>query len=581
MALTDLSKLNISFKKLAGKAQTDNAKEASNEAKPSGVTTSSSTIMGQDLPGSPSNTTLYDLTQNSLGQTVVEFVRLELVADPSSNGHAFFARLPSNYESSSSNPKSGSTPFTDGSVAVDSTGQLQIVPPLFGLTYEAKPYTGGTSAQGSGSLVPPGDPRDWNFDYFNGVFFQQDNVGAVPTHIECFIYVGEMGASGGSGSGSIKVRLNDAVVTTLPSGSSATIDGVSLVNDDLVLFTNLSSGNNKIYKAAGVGVGITWTAQNLYEGLSDAPSDGDAVRVTEGESFNEALMLFDGTDFISNDIIRFFDKETRVNFWELSSLKTLTLTQGTTDGEVFSVAFAGSENWIINYSLVRGSGKKRTGQLLLTTDGVDVSLTDTNVNIGTLGVSFSSDISGSNIRLLYTTDAGIDAEMKFFAHRWSNSGGGPSSLPSYTPTGGGVPAAGPVGSIQIHDSGGDLTGDANFKWDATENAINLGGLFIGGLEGPETLLDNQSTPQVIFSYPATDKISIIEYTIERGGEARAGKFTIVTNGSDVDEIDESVNTSPVGITLDAVLNGVNIDVRYASTSTGDTSSFKYYRKRWA
>lgn len=183
------SERKIAFKKLLGRAHTDNDKQPGNEARFSFVQGSASALFGEPLNAAPSNATLGDITDAN-----VEFVRLVLTPDPSANGHAFVASLPGDYEATSSNPKAGTGVFTNGSVLSESSGALQIVPPLYGLNYEAKPYRGGSASQGSGDLVPPGDAVDWNLDYANGVVFQEDDPGLSPpdmTYIECFIYIGK------------------------------------------------------------------------------------------------------------------------------------------------------------------------------------------------------------------------------------------------------------------------------------------------------------------------------------------------------------------------------------------------------
>lgn len=196
MPLSDTTKLNIAFKRLQGKAQTDNAKEAFNEAQASGPTIYAASVPAFEIPSTPSNNALYDITLTPDLYPVVEYLRCPLVLDPSSNGHAYFAALPSSYETFSTNPKKGIAPFLNSQQMVLSYGKLQAVPPTYGLSYEVKLYTGGTEgAKGSGTLIPAGDPRDWLFDYFSGVVFQED-TGATPSFIELFVYVGSMVSEG-------------------------------------------------------------------------------------------------------------------------------------------------------------------------------------------------------------------------------------------------------------------------------------------------------------------------------------------------------------------------------------------------
>ena len=221
MPLLDASKINASFKKLLGKAHTDNAKEVGNEAKFSFVQAAAGTTFGQDIPPVPNKTSLYDTTSG-----IVEWVRLEAVPDASANGHAFILKLPSAYQSGTSNTKAGTSPWLDSTALSDTSGKIQIVPPLFGLDYEAKPYRGGTATQGSGTLVPPGDVIDWSLDYANGVLFQENDPDTSPsdiTYVECFVYIGDMVTDAVS-SGVANVPVGEADATI--NATTGTIDFV-------------------------------------------------------------------------------------------------------------------------------------------------------------------------------------------------------------------------------------------------------------------------------------------------------------------------------------------------------------------
>ena len=190
MPFLDDTKINIALKKLLGKTHTDNAKGPSNEAIKSFVSIGVGTVFGRAVPTSPTTANLFDTTDGT-----VELVRLEAVPDPSANGHAFLLRLPANYTASSNNPNAGSGFFASSQYLHETAGKVQIVPDVFSLAYEAKPYVGGTNAKGSGSLVAPGDVRDWSLDYATGVLFQENNPDTSPVdidYVECFIYIGEM-----------------------------------------------------------------------------------------------------------------------------------------------------------------------------------------------------------------------------------------------------------------------------------------------------------------------------------------------------------------------------------------------------
>jgi hypothetical protein len=223
MALTQLTMATASFKKVLGIAHTDNAKNPGNEAYRTGFSVSGSTVFGADVPGVPSKSALYDITGG-----VVEFVRLQLIADPTSNGHAFFAALPANYQTSTSNFKKSLSYFANNSKLADSAGKIQIIPSSFGALYEAIPSYGGTASKGTGTVISPVDARDWNLDVYNGIFYQQGSGGSdpAPTYVECFIWVG----------GYVTDQLAD-IISSIGSGASTFIANSTLINavDDYYL----------------------------------------------------------------------------------------------------------------------------------------------------------------------------------------------------------------------------------------------------------------------------------------------------------------------------------------------------------
>ena len=228
MALSDTNKTAIAFKKAIGKVQTDTAKEAGNEAISTGTSLSSSTIFGETISPTPTVTALYDIT----GSNVVEFLRLPMVADPTSNGHAFIAQLPVAYEANSTNTKAATGNWIDDQILSNTNGDIQIITTLFGVPYEVKPYRNSSSPNlDDGDLVPPGDAADWTFDYFTGVFYQQDTGGADIDYIQCLVYIGDK-ASETSGVSTFGA-LTDVTFTTEVDGEIVRFNGTHWINNTL------------------------------------------------------------------------------------------------------------------------------------------------------------------------------------------------------------------------------------------------------------------------------------------------------------------------------------------------------------
>lgn len=383
---------------------------------------------------------------------------------------------------------------------------------------------------------------------------------------------------GGSGGGGIsKIQAFDPVSTTLPTGANPVIDGYTVQDLDLVVFTNLSSGANKAYTASNVSSSVVWTASPIFNN-SDTPSTGDLVIVQNGTGFANQIAEFDGTSFKSNDFVRYFSG---ADYWELSSLKRKGFNNNET-ADLFSFSYAGSENIIMDYSIIRGTTKE-VGSAFITTDGTDVTVTPVGTALSDCGVSFSGIISGSDLHLKYTSDnSGLTGTISYFIRRWSNSAGGPGGPPNYpAPPASSVPAAGSTGQVQ-YNSSGNLAADANFTWDSSNKILKIGGLeYVGLNPTPATLINNTASPTTIFSYDATlYPFAIIEFSVTRNGDTQLGRMLITSNGTTVSMTVDSVTTASLGITFSAALSSGNILVQYVSTNTGFNSAFKYSIRRW-
>ncbi len=99
----------------------------------------------------------------------------------------------------------------------------------------------------------------------------------------------------------IRVRLYDNTLTTLPTGDPVTIDDVQIEDGDKVLFSNLSSGNNRVYDAAVTGTEVTgWTALAIFLNESLDPSVGESLRILEGTVGALKTYIYDDSDFVDN-----------------------------------------------------------------------------------------------------------------------------------------------------------------------------------------------------------------------------------------------------------------------------------------
>lgn len=412
----------------------------------------------------------------------------------------------------------------------------------------------------------------------------------VPLHKQVILphHPTDLGMSGSENYGTIKVDFFDSVSQSLPVGSFVTMDGVAGINGDLVLFTNLLIGNNRVYKLGGVGTSITWKAIKSFD-CQYNPVNGDEVRIKKGTAFGNQLAIFNGTEFKINDTVRYFDLNgdnitPAANYWEQSSIKSTALIDNST-GTIFSTAVYGSENLIVDYSIVRNihmNPTKETGQLFITSDGVNVGISRNNAYLQDPGVSISAAISSGTLQVNYTTTSnGTDALIKYSVKRWSDGLGGPTGIPSYSgSTIGGGNANGADKYIQFN-AGGILAGDSHLQWDYTNRNLVLNGLVYDVLSSPITLNDGQLTPIPALTYnAATYRFAVLEYSIVRGTIYRTGRLLITNNGTIVNHSDDFIETSYSGVNFTVSLSGGNVNLNYTTTSTGSSSIFKYSARRW-
>ena len=381
----------------------------------------------------------------------------------------------------------------------------------------------------------------------------------------------------------VRATYYDPVSTTLPTGATTTIDDESPQNGDTVLFSNLAVENHRIYRISGVGDSIQW--ESLVD--LDPAVVGDTVIIEKGNAFRRSIGIFDGTEWDFNDTVRFYSG---TDYWEQSSLKTTTLSAGTT-GNIFTVDVEGSENAIIDYSIVRGS-LKETGTFILTSDGTDVDYNRYSANIGSsLGIDLFGDILTGDLRFRYTADAGADATIKYSVKRWSNEPGGPGGIPSYSGSSGGggstatASAAGSASEVQYRGSSGTLEADSDFQWITANNELQLGDLQLGAIKGSVTINDNQTTPEnLIILNASIVKYAVIEYSIERNGERRVGRLLTTHNDSAATLTDDSTDTGGGVTGSDIVITGDydagDLKIQYTSSSIGNSGTFKFTVRKW-
>jgi len=387
-------------------------------------------------------------------------------------------------------------------------------------------------------------------------------------------YNGTIWTTLGSGSGGIiKVTAYDGVNATLPTIDPTVIDGYTILDQDTVLFTSLSVDNNQIYQATVASGTITWTALNAFNQLA-TPTNADQVIVQNGDSFANQVGTFDGTTFKFNETVRHFFG---LNYWEQSGLLSASLSDNST-GEIFSVNVTGSENMVIDYSIIRGSNKT-TGTLHITSDGTTADVADTGVDLGTVGVSFDATVTLGVLALNYTADnSGSSATMKYNLRRWSDAAGGPAGPPSYNVGGSGITAAGVDTQIQFND-GGDIGADAGLTFTKSSATLQIGGLNTTGIT-QSVLLDNTTGATLVSIPSASYPFAVIEFGIIRNGAYETGRILVATDGITPNITTDSTYTGSTGITFSVTQSGGDTLIQYNATNTGFNGTISYSTRKW-
>ncbi len=293
-ALTDDSKINLSFKKVQGKAQTSNNKEVANESIGSNISIGASTIFGYQPP-TPVSSSYYTILSGKVEKVRLTATPIDGTKNASGLYQAFALSLPSNYQARSSNPKKGTGMFINNKVLNQTTGTLQIVPPSFGINYTALAYQTSSTPH---TQIPALDARDWVLDYFNGVFFQQDppsDISENPAYVDAFIYISDyavarLTGSGGGGGGSpggsnTQIQFNNGG----SFGASANLTfntGTSTLA--VKAKSHLSGGVS--FKRTKVTTSYSITTSDYYLGVNTAAGPvtltiPTAASATEGQTF--------------------------------------------------------------------------------------------------------------------------------------------------------------------------------------------------------------------------------------------------------------------------------------------------------
>jgi len=273
---TNITSTQFAAKKLLGKAHTSNLKSDVNEVIPSNVSLPSEGVFSEAIPNIPGDL-FYTLYSASAGApATVERVYFDIVSisdtiydandsggggdEASSNGaHGYYLKLPSNYETTSSNPSKASGVYTNGKRIYDSRGGLQLVPPLISNAspnkYVMKIYKGDPT--NDANEITSGDSIDWQVDYYAGTIFIQDyDASKIPLTASAYLYVGKYldekisDISTAAGGSNLIVKDEGSNITTAASSLDFVGTGVVASNSGNNVTVTVTQGISYSRRAA-------------------------------------------------------------------------------------------------------------------------------------------------------------------------------------------------------------------------------------------------------------------------------------------------------------------------------------------
>lgn len=238
------------------------------------------------------------------------------------------------------------------------------------------------------------------------------------------------GANGGSGYEAVTyledVTIAGATITAnVTVNSGITIDGV-----DISALSTTSSDHIADTVGAHAASAISFTAAgniaaaDVQLALEELDADKVAGPATATDN---AVVRFDSTSGkliqdTSTLLVSDTGEITQATTTVIGILTSATLTDNiASPTQVLALPHATYNTAIIEYSMKRGTGNREVGHIYMINDGTTAEFTAAGASLGTLGVTLTADISGTDMRLLYiTTSTGTDVTMQYRITKWAN-----------------------------------------------------------------------------------------------------------------------------------------------------------------
>ena len=342
MAKTNVTATQFAAKKLLGKTQVRPSLTDAQEAYPSNVSVPGAGVFAESIPREP-GTAFYTLYSASAGvPATVEKVYFDCVAisdgyydgDASSGdggdesqtagNHAYYLKLPSAYQTTSSNPNRGTGSFVNDQRVYLSAGGLQLIPPFTtdaGLPgasgnnrYYVELFTGDPT--NPSNKISSTDAIDWQFDYYSGIVFIQDySASKIPVTASAYLYVGKYLDEKLDGVGSTVVKDEGSNITTAVSSFNFVGAGITATN----------SGNDVTVTVPAGGISYSRRAVSAH---ATASVNDTILGVSGGAAIN--LRLPSAGDYTAGQYFTIKDESGAAN---IKNITILTSGSQTIDGQ--------------------------------------------------------------------------------------------------------------------------------------------------------------------------------------------------------------------------------------------------------
>lgn len=372
MSLNELNKDAISFKRVSGKAHTQQTFEFNEEKINSSASISFSTVFGQKIDSQPvTNGGLSTLFSND---AIVEKIKFELDIVPDTEiginqSQAYVLKLPTGYTSNGFLKNT----YTGGTYLHDTLGRLQIVPTIKGLVdgngdTEYDPVLYQTNGS---TIIPKFSTINWRLDPFSGVLFVQDppagfDVDAArPGFLEAYLYVGKY----------------------LDQPKKIYVTGDTILGDEEIVIVDSSIGTHTVSLIQTPSDSKTYFIQDTGNGLTNNILVSGGTKSINGQSTFSISKNYGGVRVIFDEISdQWFQEEvsTTTGSGSTSNNSNVTIITGATTLSV--------DNDMV---LCNPSGGSFTAALPSSpSDGLNITLKD-------IGFAFSNNITisgnGKNI----------------------------------------------------------------------------------------------------------------------------------------------------------------------------------------